>query len=1047
MAGTNSAGSGGSPVLGHAPTTSSRGSINIEFVLPASSSNPSSSLVSCSSSSDERLILLCPLNWRIADLKLNLFHALGSRLPIPTSKKTVSDVYTLRVLGTCTYLDDDQDSILLYKSPVIKFCYQKKFIPLLGIVLREDVPPQKLMALQISNIISRGDAIKPFEDSDASDFRLRVARKIASGWGWGARWQPRYVPALPAELASVNTNLQHANVNEFHVKIHSVISSGDDMVKTVVCHGDWLVSQLMEHVRSKSRNFLGDEFVFKISGREQYLIHDVAVGSFAYIQDCLKRDRTPALSLAKKSSAPAFEEPPEDVPESLFPSISANSGAALTAGLAKYGDRDVVSILEIKRPLELQIVSVRGLHKYAALCESGKGSALCTVEIGIYHGGKLIAKPLFTQPQPLAQEIFWNEWLRTDVKMSEIPEESRVCVTLWANREPLANVSCRLFDYKDHFLSGELAYKMWPEGKANPIGTCVENLLTHNPPIVRLRFPSFPQPVAYPTLLPAAGYQEHPTPSASVEETLVSIIRRHPLYPLSNEDKGLLWEYREFCRREPRSLVKILQCVDWCSVATVQETYRLLNTWEELNPVDALELLDAKFANQKVRDFAVKCLHKLSDSLLKDCLLQLVQVLKYEPHHYSSLACWLLKRALRNPMVIGHYFFWHLQAEMHVVEISERFGLLLEVYLHNCGEQRADLSNQLEVIKGFKSVATIVKDTPMSRRKQVIQQQLENMHFPERFQLPLDPTWAACKPVVSKCKSMDSAKAPLWLVFENADPKGDNIIVMFKSGDDLRQDILTLQMLNIMDKMWKKAGLDLHLTPYGCVSTGEEMGLIEICLGAETTAHIQKEAGGIPSLSAIFRATPLDNWIRTKNPKTYEQAVSRFTHSCAGYCVATFVLGIGDRHNDNIMVNERGFLFHIDFGHFLGNFKKFAGVRREHAPFVLTPEFAHVMGGKDSENFHFFIDLCCRGYNVLRLHANIFINLFAMMLSTGIPELKSEEDIEYLSTALSLNLTDEEAKKAFTKLIYESLTTKATQFNFAIHLLAHPSKEKETKSS
>jgi hypothetical protein len=47
-------------------------------------------------------------------------------------------------------------------------------------------------------------------------------------------------------------------------------------------------------------------------------------------------------------------------------------------------------------------------------------------------------------------------------------------------------------------------------------------------------------------------------------------------------------------------------------------------------------------------------------------------------------------------------------------------------------------------------------------------------------------------------------------------------------------------------------------------------------------------------------------------------------------------------------------LFHIDFGHFLGNFKEKFGVKRERAPFVFTPDFAYVMGGKGSEMYKQF---------------------------------------------------------------------------------------------
>ena len=39
-------------------------------------------------------------------------------------------------------------------------------------------------------------------------------------------------------------------------------------------------------------------------------------------------------------------------------------------------------------------------------------------------------------------------------------------------------------------------------------------------------------------------------------------------------------------------------------------------------------------------------------------------------------------------------------------------------------------------------------------------------------------------------------------------------------------------------------------------------------------------------------------------------AMEEFTMSCVGYCVATYVLGVGDRHSDNIMLKKNGQVEH-----------------------------------------------------------------------------------------------------------------------------------------
>ena len=95
------------------------------------------------------------------------------------------------------------------------------------------------------------------------------------------------------------------------------------------------------------------------------------------------------------------------------------------------------------------------------------------------------------------------------------------------------------------------------------------------------------------------------------------------------------------------------------------------------------------------------------------------------------------------------------------------------------------------------------------------------------------------------------------------------------------------------------------MTPYACLSTGDQVGVIEVVLNTSTIAKIQKKSRGA---RGAFDKKLLYQWLKDQNPNpaALEIAVQNFTRSCAGCCVATYVLGIGDRHSDNIMLKENG---------------------------------------------------------------------------------------------------------------------------------------------
>ncbi|XP_051236699.1 phosphatidylinositol 4-phosphate 3-kinase C2 domain-containing subunit alpha [Dicentrarchus labrax] len=682
------------------------------------------------------------------------------------------------------------------------------------------------------------------------------------------------------------------------------------------------------------------------------------------------------------------------------------------------------------------------------------------------HNGKNLFKPVQSKRVGTYKSFFyhikWDELINFPIAVAVLPLESILSLSLFgvlnqnasgspdSNKqrkapELLGKVSMPLFDFRRVLARGSRLLCLWTsaQGAAAAAGTTGNRKRVPAERIVlQVDFPNSVVDVLY------MGPKEAPSPEPHTQEELDPDLRRKlekicsraSNFGLKRADHQLLWDHRLHCRKDhPSSLPKVLASVpswDWASIAHI---HSLLHHWPTLPPVTALEMLDSKFADTEVRSVAVSWIEKSSDDELADYLPQLVQALKFECHLKNALIMFLLSRAQGN-INIAHYLYWLLKDAVQDPAWGRRYERVLGALLCLCGAKlRAELEKQTHLVTLLGAVAERVRQAGGSTRQVALQEGLENVqNFFQRnsCRLPLSPSLVAKELNFKACSFFNSNAVPLKLALVNADPLGEEINVMFKVGEDLRQDMLALQMIRIMDRIWLQEGLDLRIVNFKCISTGKDKGMVELVPSSDTLRKIQVEYG----VTGSFKDKPLAEWLRKYNPAEdeYEKASENFIYSCAGCCVATYVLGICDRHNDNIMLRSTGHMFHIDFGKFLGHAQMFGSFKRDRAPFVLTSDMAYVINGgeRPTSRFQLFVDLCCQAYNLIRKHSGLFLNLLSLMTSSGLPELTGSQDLKYVFDALQPHNTDAEATIFFTRLIESSLGSVATKFNFFIHNLA-----------
>ncbi|KAK4261324.1 hypothetical protein QN277_004337 [Acacia crassicarpa] len=528
-------------------------------------------------------------------------------------------------------------------------------------------------------------------------------------------------------------------------------------------------------------------------------------------------------------------------------------------------------------------------------------------------------------------------------------------------------------------------------------------------------------------------------PSSNERKSIQRILKYPPTRTLSGDERQLLWKFRFSLMSEKKALTKFLRCVEWSDVQEAKQALELTGKWEMIDVCDALELLSPVFESEEVRAYAVSVLERADDEELQCYLLQLVQALRFERSDNSRLCHFLVERASRN-IEFASFLRWYVTAEVYDPAYAKRFYCTHEILEENMLKMATDAHGE----DGFKLWQSLVRQTELTAQLCTVsrevrgtrgntQKKIEKLrevlsgilseltYFEEPIRSPLAPNVLITGIIPSESSIFKSALHPLRLTFRTAN--GGTCKIIFKKGDDMRQDQLVVQMVSLMDRLLKLENLDLHLTPYKVLATGQDEGMMEF-IPSRSLAQILSEHRSIVSYLQKFH--PDD-----QGPFGITAAcLETFIKSCAGYSVITYILGIGDRHLDNLLLRDDGRLFHVDFGFILGRDPK-----PFPPPMKLCKEMVEAMGGAESQYYTRFKSYCCEAYNILRKSSNLILNLFYLMAGSNIPDIAfdPEKGILKLQEKFRLDLDDEASIHFFQDLINESVSALFPQMVETIH--------------
>lgn len=385
--------------------------------------------------------------------------------------------------------------------------------------------------------------------------------------------------------------------------------------------------------------------------------------------------------------------------------------------------------------------------------------------------------------------------------------------------------------------------------------------------------------------------------------------------PLTIQEKRMLWHNRAYIAGHDRWMLQLSKSLNWEDATAVAKWKQLFDPamtktcpcWFNMcsrqcrqvpwpDPASAFELI-TQGGHPLSHDFALECVARSESWEELTC---------YAPamvHHLpacAGLGLLLMKKAAEADATIEFVttLYWLLRAEGCLDRTLDiwRCKLLLAVPEHTSNmlmaQERLVQCIELCISEGQ---ASQLPDSLNALIESGVQ--LMSPSHPGVYIDRIEPG----------VEQKSSATAPLVVRFVSTT---DRAHALLYKREDVRKELIVMSVIRRMHLWLAQGGIEAPMLTYRIMPLSLTNGIVEMVSNAKTLAKISDEDPGDVSIIRYLQ--------QHNQSRTVQDIQQTFARSAAAYTVATYLLAVGDRHLDNIMLASDGRLFHIDYGYVLG---------------------------------------------------------------------------------------------------------------------------------